>query len=135
MGHRFSVGREGRLLIVTFEGEIAPEEEQRALLEVAQVPGLLPTADVLVDRRLARTTVGPEHVGPQVDLARSKFPTEGRPRMALVVTADYDFGMMRMLELRGADELPHEMRVFRSLDDACAWLGLEPDDVAALDPA
>ena len=129
MSYRFSTQRDGQLLVVVFEGEITPQEEEQALHDVGHVPGLLPTADVLVDRRTARITAGSEHVRKQIDLAQSEFPTEGRPRMAMVVSADVDFGMVRMLMLRGEDLLPHDLHVFRSLEDACSWLDLEPAEI------
>lgn len=37
--------------------------------------------------------------------------------------------MLRMLEMVSESQLTHEFRVFRSLDEACAWLEIEPEDV------
>ena len=74
-------------------------------------------------------TVGPAHVGPHIELARKSFKTEGKPRLAVVVSRDYDFGMARMLELTSAEDLPHEFGIFRSLDEACDWLGIDAEEV------
>lgn len=65
-----------------------------------------------------------------VDLARQSFASGERARMAIVVGSDHDFGMARMLQLRGGDELPHEVSIFRELSEACAWLGVEESVVA-----
>lgn len=126
MAHRFAVLDDGRLLLVVFQGSIDAEEEAATLVEAGALPGLRKDACILVDRRTARMAVGPEDVRPQLDLARNVFANADRPRLAMVVAADYDFGMARMLELRGGTDTPHEVRVFRDLAQACAWLGVDP---------
>ena|SRR5688572_29249923 len=45
-------------------------------------------------------------------------------RLAVVAASDVTFGMSRMYELLRGDEVPEEIRVFRSYDDAVAWLGV-----------
>jgi hypothetical protein len=44
-------------------------------------------------------------------------------RVAMVAGDDYAFGMFRMWELQRED-LGYEVRVFRSREEACAWLGV-----------
>ncbi len=130
MSYQFAVLEEGQLLLVVFEGEITPEQEGEALLASAELPGLSKQARVLVDRRAARLTSGPEDVRPHMDLARGAFPGSERPCMAVVVSADYDFGMLRMLELKGEGQLPHDLKVFRNLDEACDWVDVDPERIA-----
>jgi hypothetical protein len=45
-----------------------------------------------------------------------------RTRLAVVAASDVTFGMSRMYELLRGDGVPEEIRVFRSYDDAIAWL-------------
>lgn len=129
MPYRFAVLEDGQLLVVVFEGEISPDEEREALLASAELPGLSKQARVLVDRRRGPLTVGPQDVRPQVGLARSTFAGSDLPRMAVVVSSDYDFGMLRMLELSGQDQLPHDLHVFRELETACEWLEVDPNEI------
>jgi hypothetical protein len=42
-------------------------------------------------------------------------------RRAVVVTSDVVFGMARMYQIL-ADESPHELKIFRKMDDALQWL-------------
>ena len=128
--YRFAVLEEGQLPVVVFDGEITPEQEREALLTSTELPGLSKRARVLLDRRRARLTSGPEDVRPQMDLARGAFSGGELPRMAVVVGNDYDFGMLRMLELSGQDQLPHDLHVFRDLDEACDWIGVDPANIA-----
>ena len=129
MPYRFEVLEEGELLVVVFEGDIKPEEEREALLATAKLPGLSKQARVLVDRRRARLTAGPKDVPAQMDLAHASFTDSERPPMAVVVGTDHDFGMLRMLQLRGENLLPHDLRIFRDFDEACDWLGVDPEDL------
>jgi len=54
-------------------------------------------------------------------------------RIALVAPADFAFGLARMWEIL-AERMPFEAGVFRSLDEAVAWLGLAPEDLPASCP-
>ena len=58
-------------------------------------------------------------------LARSRS-FEASARRAVVAGDDLVFGMGRMFQMLH-DEAPEEMQVFRSLDEARQWLGLDPD--------
>ena len=130
MSHRFSFQQEGQLLVIVFEGEISPEEERQALVDVATSSEFNPDARVLVDRRRARMTVGPSDVGPQIDLAEAHYRTRNKPKLALVVSSDYDYGMCRMLELTAAArDSPHQIRVWRNLEEACEWLDIALDRI------
>jgi len=115
---------------VIFEGEIDAEEERDALREAGGLPGLRKDSRVLVDRRRARTRAHAADVAPQMELADQAFPTTARPRMAVVAPADHDFGMLRMLQMTGDDKLPHELGVFRTLEEACAFVDVDPASLA-----
>jgi hypothetical protein len=46
-------------------------------------------------------------------------------RAALVVSREVDFGIVRMWEMSTGDEIPFAFRVFRSIDEARAWIDAE----------
>jgi hypothetical protein len=127
MPYRHCVQQDGELLVVVIEGALTAKEEREALLDTVADPDLAPGASVLVDRTRAQLTVGPEQVEEQVELAQGVFTPEGRPRMALVVASDRDERICSMLAEHGL--APHEIRVFRSVEAACQWLGFEPGDI------
>ena len=129
MAHRFCVQRDGTLLVVVFEGEISPEEEREALEESGNLAGLKPDASVLVERSSSTMTVSAPDVSQQHRLIKRRFKLETKPRMAVVVARDYDFGMIRMLELSALESLPHEFKVFRDLEEACGWLGYHKETI------
>jgi hypothetical protein len=55
------------------------------------------------------------------EIAAERFFGEGSLR-AFVVGTDIAFGMARMFEML-RDDAPEQIRVFRNIDDARAWLG------------
>lgn len=128
MGYRFRFADNGLVLILRFEGVITPEEEVQAVHDVLADPRMKPDARILVDRTGSRMTVNPEHVQPHIELIRENQSRFGIPKIAVVVSTDYDFGMMRMLELRADDKILHDFMVFRTVEEACDWLGLDPTE-------
>ncbi len=125
MGHRVSVDSERHLVELTFEGDVPFEEEVEALEDVISDDRYRPGASWLVDRRASRMLITPAQVQEQLD----KVEAEGRrlcgARMAHVVTALADFGLLRMTEQLAAGRLPNELAVFRDIDEARAWLGVD----------
>jgi hypothetical protein len=125
MGYRFRFQDDQYLLVIVFEGEISYEEEVRAVLETLADPRMRPNLRILVDKSRAKMTITSEDVGVHVDLIRRNLGRFGTPKVANVVARASDFGMTRMFELRAEGEFQHDFMVFRGLEEACAWLGVE----------
>jgi hypothetical protein len=54
-------------------------------------------------------------------------------RTAFVLTADVNFGLGRMVEMASESmDMPFVFRSFRSLEEAAAWLGIDPAAICAL---
>ncbi len=130
MSYRFSFEEDQNVLILVYEGEISPDEEAQVILDTLADPRFKPGAKILVDRTGAHMTMTPEHVRPQIDLIRRNLAKFGEPKVAIVAAADYDFGMVRMFEMTAEDEIPHDLMVFRTVEEACDWLGLDPDSIS-----
>ncbi len=130
MGYRFDFDPTQNLVIIVFEGEISPEEEAQAIRDVAADARMQPDARILVDRTRARMTMRTEHTQTQIALIMEHLSAFGKPKVAIAVSRDYDFGMVRMFELIAEGTIPHDLMVFRSTDEACDWLGLDPNKLA-----
>jgi hypothetical protein len=129
MSHKYRFQADKNLLVIVFESKISPDEERQAVLDVLEDSQMKPNARILVEKSNARMTVTEADVMPQIELVRQDLAKFGRPKVATVVPADYDFGMVRMLEIRANGEIDHDFEVFRELDKACAWLGFEPSQI------
>jgi hypothetical protein len=129
MSHRVSFHDAENLIVIVFEGTISPEEETQALRDTVNDTRMIRDARILVDRSRAQMTVAPEHVQPQLALVRDNLDKFGEARVAIVASADYDFGMLKMLEASARNPVPHDFMLFRSTDEACEWLQVNPSDI------
>ena len=112
-------------MVVKFSGSIAYSEEAKATLEILDDPRIKPGVKILVDRTDSSIAASPEEVGSHVSLVGKKMTALGSPRVANVVGADLDFGMIRIFQARADGRLHHHFQVFRSFEEACQWLDVD----------
>jgi hypothetical protein len=74
--------------------------------------------DTLIDLRTVHVALTPDELRLLADGSKRHADS----RRAIVTANDHDFGLMRMLELAAAIG-PRHYAVFRSIEDACVWLG------------
>lgn len=129
MSYTYRFQENENLLIIVFTGEISYEEEVQAVLDTLADPMMRPDIRILADKSNARMRLSPQDVRPHIDLILQNLAKFGRPQVANVVTSDADFGMTRMFEITAEPQIPHEFMVFRTIEQACAWLGVEPDAI------
>jgi hypothetical protein len=124
MGGRVATGyqifKPYNLFYLRIEGEVKLMEVSQSRLQILNDPDFTPTLSQLVDLRFAQA--GRFSVEEIRSLASSTIFERGIKR-ALVAPADLEFGIARMFEVFNE---PHgqEVRVFRSLEEACQWLGV-----------
>jgi hypothetical protein len=107
----------------TVNGKLTFAELRDALESVYAQPDYRPDQSVLWDLRNAvLTAFSAEEVRAVADLVRMRWGTQGAPKAALVVCRDADFGMARMFEMQLGLWGTGEIRVFRDMDEAMAWL-------------
>ena len=129
MSYNFQMQPGGKLLVVVVEGTLTLEEEEQLIRESASYQAEHPRVNVLMDRRRAKSELMPGDVKAHIDLVKTHVTAEGKPKLAAVVSTDYYFSLGRMFELGGSGQLPHRMRVFRTLEDACQWLDVDPKSI------
>jgi len=119
---------EANLLIVTFEGTLGDEDllqYVRHALERSEVP---PGRNELID--LSRVEAGAEISSQVVRRVADRFNRADRARegsrVAIIATTDVHYGLSRMYQAFRS-EAPVDLRVFRTMDEARAWLGLPPE--------
>ncbi len=130
MAYKLAFDEDHHLVVIQFSGAITFDEEIEVLLATVEDPRFRPDSRILVDKRQARMKVAPEHVQPTMDLVLKNLQKFGQPKVATVVSADYDFGITRMLELVSDGVIPHDFMVFRDLGEACDWLGIEESEIS-----
>ncbi len=117
--HRIDPGQ--HLVVRVFEGVVTDDDLLRDTEALRSAPDYKPEYRQLIDARgVERADVSTQVIR---DLARAS-PGAADARRAFVAASDLVFGLARMFEIQRADA-PEEVRVFRDMDEARAWLGLD----------
>ena len=105
------------------EGRIEPPALAAALGSVYASDRYDPSMSSLWDFRDADfKSVGAADVRSLGDIVQSHWGQSRRSRSALVVSRDLGFGLSRMYEMNLNDDLKSQVRVFRDMDAALAWI-------------
>jgi hypothetical protein len=116
-----SVDRTRDLTIFTVEGPLTLDEQMAVLKKFYEGA---PTANVLWDfRRATGNRITSTELRRIIAYIKSMEGCRVRGRTALVAATDLDFGLSRMSQvLGGIEKLPWELRAFRSMTEALAWI-------------
>ncbi|HKJ25804.1 MAG TPA: STAS/SEC14 domain-containing protein [Myxococcota bacterium] len=119
---------ETNLLLVTFDGTLSDEdllEYARHALESADVSA---GHDELIDLRGLEDggEISTRALRRIADMFTRSDTAPDRSRVAMVATTDVHYGLSRMYQAFRSDS-PLDLRVFRDMGEARAWLGLPPE--------
>jgi hypothetical protein len=126
---RIRVDPAARVRYAVIEGTVGDDELIDAYAAVLGDPDFDPTLNDLVDARTVRridvTPMGLRRLADLVQqIDRLALPT----KVAVVTPDDVAYDAARMYEaLRAGQRAPAEHRVFRDMEEARRWLGLEPE--------
>jgi hypothetical protein len=129
MGHAYTYDEQENLLAIRFWGKIPYQEEAEAVESTLSDPSIRPDVRIVVDRSEAEFTSTPDQVRTHIALVGKHIARLGTPTVANIVSADLDFGMVRMFEMMADDKLAHRFGVFRTVREACAWLGIDAAEI------
>lgn len=119
-----------RLRIATFSGIVGDDELVESYRDLIAEPDYDLTFDDLVDLTpLVELRVTSDAVRRLVALFEPYNHLGVTNRLAIVAPRDYMYGMARMYQLLRS-EAPEQTMVFRSLDEAAAWLEVDDLDLA-----
>lgn len=125
----YRIDRERALVLTEGSGVLTDEDilahKGKLMMDPDFTPGMAQLSDV---RNIERLAVTPEGVKAMVHHDVGSGVHRGGGQMALVVSTDLVFGMARMYELMGglADRDAGQVGVFRSMEEATAWLAANP---------
>lgn len=113
---------EDGLARITVHGRVSPGDLKTALDRLIAHPGYRPKIAMLWDLRAA--DAGDLHAAQLSEYARhlANRPERFGARVAIVVSRDLEFGVMRMWQSFAEAPVPQDRRVFRNLDEALGWL-------------
>lgn len=122
---RFDAAR--NVLFVSFDGPLTDEDLVKYAQRAASNPAIPPAHDELIDlRRVDVASVQSHTLRRIAELFAGGDRTPERSRVALVASDDASYGLSRMYQVfRSRSAL--DLRVFRDMAEARAWLGLAPE--------
>jgi len=121
------VDKARRIIISEATGALTDEDVLRYTEWVRSDPALR-EFDMLMDlRAVAKVEVTPEGLRESALLIPSASEAEERYRIAIVAGSDLVYGMARMYEMLREGAVG-EVRIFRDMEEAKAWLWLQGGD-------
>ncbi len=113
-------------IFIKWRGTFSYEEGSAHYREVAEFVGFQRGSHLFHDIRLVDVDVPASEIHKVAVAASPKVDSNAVRKVAILVSSDVGFGMMRMLALMR--ERPGlVLNVFRDLEEAKAWLGLPAD--------
>jgi hypothetical protein len=104
-------------------GPLAAKDVLEALRGVYSSPEFEPDTNVLWDVRDASVlSMSSSDVQEVSELVAKHWGTGGTSRAALVVSKDFEFGLMKMYQVYLESRISTEVRVFRDIDEALEWV-------------
>ena len=105
------------------DGEASVRGFNELLTAIVESPNWITGAKQLVDhRKLKPDMLTSEDVRKIKNIVKKHAKKLGNGRCAFVVSEATGFGLVRMYELYGGEEIHQEVAVFYTIDDAVEWL-------------
>ena len=120
MGVQHSIEADARFVRLVYSGAVTLNDLTKTMDSVFGDPAYQRGYGFLVDRRLALTPTT-DYVERAVAFMRRRRYEVAGSRLAIVASSSGTYGMMRLAQMLAAD-LVKEIRIFKALDDAEAWL-------------
>jgi hypothetical protein len=125
IAERFDAAR--NVLFVSFTGPLGDEDLVKYAQRMAGNPAIPPAHDELIDlRRVEEADVQSHTLRRIAELFGGADRNPERSRVALVASDDVSYGLSRMYQAFRSRS-PLDLRVFRDMGEARAWLGLGPE--------
>lgn len=110
-------------VFIQTDGEVSVRGFDELLTGIVESPNWIAGAKQLVDhRKLKINTLPSEDVEKIKDIVKKHSKELGNGRCAFVVTDPLGFGLIRMYENLGGDDIHQEVGVFYTIDEAVEWL-------------
>jgi hypothetical protein len=116
------------LLVVVFDGSVTDEDLLKYARHALENPDVPSGHDELIDLRAVQDggQISSHALRRVADMFTRTDETPERTRVALVASSDVSYGLSRMYQAFRSDS-PLDLRVFREMGEARAWLGLPAD--------
>lgn len=123
MQHKLETDPFHKIFMVTTDGDATVEGIFAFLDDIISHPQWRPGMSVLLDhRRLDLSPITPRGIEQVSDYFAGISDALGNGKLAMVMNKEVDFGIARASEIITQDRTQMQLRVFRFVEDAWAWL-------------
>jgi len=129
MSFSYTIKNNLNLVLVEVEGEMNYMQEVAAFSSVLADNRVKKNVRILVDRTKSPSMANYQNINQFIEMATKYLPRIGRPKIALVVADEVEYGMTRMLDLHHHISDSHDFRVFYELGHAFEWLGINNSEI------
>ena len=124
MGPEYTIDLEQGCIFIKWSGVITLHKFITFNQVLVQDPNYRLGLNRLIDQRGVKIEVSADEVGAAGwEVIKKRDATEGHRKLAVLVGADHVYGIVRMFDMMGG-QTRSDVRPFRRLDEAVAWLGL-----------
>lgn len=122
----FRVDKDAGIVYRTMSGEVTTDELLESYAATLKHPDFRPGMKALTDMRELKPKAFRSDVLRVAEFVLKHRDQIGDLRIAVVVSADASYGLMRELEAE-LERSPVQIGLFRDMAEAEEWLGLPPD--------
>ena len=123
----YRIDREARLVRIEGRGRLTDDEMVQCISSLRSDPELEPDMQTLSDMRDVEVDFNTEGVMRMLDVMARTAEKRSSVRAAIVVNSTVAYGMGRMLEMRAEEQSDPVFQIFRDMQAACEWLGIEAE--------
>lgn len=125
MAHSIKFFDELGLVVFQFWGDLSYDEIQSFFDEAVKLPGFRPNLKAIADCRKATTRMTGKEIQKLASYAQKTDPLWGDSKWAILASSDLVYGLSRMYSALTTD-YDVQTHVFRTVDEAKDWLGIDP---------
>jgi len=123
MEYKISFDEKLSLFLIQTTGDITIEDDRSCIEDLVTHPKWNQKYPLIVDRRKSTTkqlTANDMHL--IADMVKEFGDRLGPTKIAIVMGTELDYGMGRMFEILTSGDVPFNMRICRSMEEAVSWI-------------
>ncbi len=121
----YIIDQRRNLIRITGSGVLTDKEMIQCITDLREDPALQPDMSTLSDMRNVEVAFTAEGIAKMLNIMERTSERRTGAKAAIVVNSEVAFGMGRIFEMRAEVRVDPSFMIFRDMEAACEWLGIE----------